>query len=63
MSVGPAPDNSQNFKRIEVIEDDESQIIEAVRRMSDRYDFVVTRHAPFTHQHTPAALTTFTAAE
>ncbi|KAK0744132.1 MoaB/Mog domain-containing protein [Schizothecium vesticola] len=31
-----------NFKRIEVIEDDESQIIEAVRRMSDRYDFVVT---------------------
>ncbi|OTA59206.1 Molybdopterin binding protein [Hypoxylon sp. EC38] len=31
-----------NLKRIEVIEDDESEIIEAVRRMSDRYDFVVT---------------------
>ncbi|KAI0098098.1 molybdopterin binding domain-containing protein [Hypoxylon sp. NC0597] len=31
-----------NLKRIEVIEDDEDEIIEAVRRMSDRYDFVVT---------------------
>ncbi|CAM1511570.1 Fc.00g090830.m01.CDS01 [Cosmosporella sp. VM-42] len=31
-----------NLKRVEVIEDDESEIIEAVRRMSDRYDFVVT---------------------
>ncbi|KAK0701661.1 MoaB/Mog domain-containing protein [Lasiosphaeria miniovina] len=31
-----------NLKRIDVIEDDESEIIEAVRRMSDRYDFVVT---------------------
>lgn len=31
-----------NLKRIEVIEDDESEIIEAVRRMSERYDFVVT---------------------
>lgn len=31
-----------NLKRIEVIEDDEGEIIEAVRRMSDRYDFVVT---------------------
>lgn len=30
------------LKRIEVIEDDEEQIVEAVRRMSDRYDFVVT---------------------
>lgn len=30
------------LKRIEVIEDDESEIIEAVRRMSDKYDFVVT---------------------
>ncbi|OJJ50860.1 hypothetical protein ASPZODRAFT_126813 [Penicilliopsis zonata CBS 506.65] len=30
------------LKRIEVIADDESEIIEAVRRMSDRYDFVVT---------------------
>ncbi|KAH6895838.1 molybdenum cofactor synthesis domain-containing protein [Thelonectria olida] len=31
-----------NLKRIEVIEDDESEIVEAVRRMSGRYDFVVT---------------------
>ncbi|KAI2466257.1 molybdopterin binding domain-containing protein [Annulohypoxylon bovei var. microspora] len=31
-----------NLKRVEVIEDDEVQIIEAVRRMSDRYDLVVT---------------------
>ncbi|KAI1495895.1 molybdopterin binding domain-containing protein [Biscogniauxia marginata] len=31
-----------NLKRIEVIEDDEDEIIEAVRRMSTRYDFVVT---------------------
>ncbi|KKZ62725.1 hypothetical protein EMCG_02936 [[Emmonsia] crescens] len=30
------------LKRIEVIADDESEIIEAVRRMSERYDFVVT---------------------
>ncbi|PYI28465.1 Molybdopterin binding protein [Aspergillus indologenus CBS 114.80] len=30
------------LKRVEVIADDESEIIEAVRRMSDRYDFVVT---------------------
>jgi len=30
------------LKRIEVIADDESEIIEAVRRMSDTYDFVVT---------------------
>lgn len=33
----------QQLKRIEVIEDDEDQIVEAVRRMSDKYDFVVTR--------------------
>lgn len=33
----------QNLKRVEVIEDDESEIIEAVKRMSDRYEFVVTR--------------------
>ncbi|CAK7212555.1 hypothetical protein SBRCBS47491_001506 [Sporothrix bragantina] len=31
-----------SLKRVEVIEDDESQIIEAVQRMSERYDFVVT---------------------
>ena len=34
----------QNLKRVEVIEDDEAEIIEAVRRMSDRYDLVVTRY-------------------
>lgn len=33
----------QQLKRVEVIEDDESQIVESVRRMSDQYDFVVTR--------------------
>jgi predicted nuclease with RNAse H fold len=37
-------DCRQNLKRISVIEDDEAEIIEAVRRMSERYDFVVTRH-------------------
>lgn len=31
-----------NLKRIEVIADDECEIVEAVRRMSDKYDFVVT---------------------
>jgi molybdopterin-biosynthesis enzyme MoeA-like protein len=30
------------LKRIEVIADDESEIIEAVRRMSSNYDMVVT---------------------
>jgi len=30
------------LKRIEVIADDEAEIIEAVRRMSSNYDFVVT---------------------
>ncbi|RYP26268.1 hypothetical protein DL767_008118 [Monosporascus sp. MG133] len=39
-----------NLKRVEVIEDDEEEIIEAVRRMSDRYDFVVTRHDDITYQ-------------
>ena len=32
----------QNLKRIEVIADDEAEIVEAVRRMSSNYDFVVT---------------------
>ena len=32
-----------NLKRIEVIGDDEGEIVEATRRMSDCYDFVVTR--------------------
>jgi molybdopterin-biosynthesis enzyme MoeA-like protein len=31
-----------NMKRVEVIGDDEDEIIEAVRRMSKNYDFVVT---------------------
>ncbi|KAM0715992.1 hypothetical protein Q7P37_008506 [Cladosporium fusiforme] len=31
-----------NLKRVEVIADDESEIIEAVRRMSNNYDFIVT---------------------
>ncbi|OQN97346.1 hypothetical protein B0A48_16410 [Cryoendolithus antarcticus] len=31
-----------NLKRVEVIADDESEIIEAARRMSKNYDFVVT---------------------
>ncbi|KAF4342200.1 3^-phosphoadenosine 5^-phosphosulfate sulfotransferase (PAPS reductase) FAD synthetase s [Fusarium beomiforme] len=31
-----------SLRRIEVIEDDEGEIVEAVQRMSDRYDFVVT---------------------
>ncbi|KAI2635146.1 molybdopterin binding domain-containing protein [Xylaria nigripes] len=31
-----------NLKRVETIEDDEDEIMEAVRRMSARYDFVVT---------------------
>jgi molybdopterin-biosynthesis enzyme MoeA-like protein len=39
----PNPDVPQSLKRVEVIEDDEGDIMEAVRRMSDRYDFVVTR--------------------
>ncbi|CAG9997513.1 unnamed protein product [Clonostachys byssicola] len=39
-----------NLKRVEVIEDDESEIIEAARRMSERYDFVVTRHDDITYQ-------------
>ena len=32
-----------NMKRIEVIGDDEGEIVEAARRMSDSYDFVITR--------------------
>ena len=31
-----------HLKRVEVIADDEAEIIEAVTRMSERYDFVVT---------------------
>ncbi|KAJ2996648.1 hypothetical protein NUW58_g907 [Xylaria curta] len=39
-----------NLKRIETIEDDEDEIIEAVQRMSNRYDFVVTRHDDITYR-------------
>jgi molybdopterin biosynthesis enzyme len=35
-------DDWQALKRIEVIADDEDEIVEAVRRMSNNYDFVVT---------------------
>ena len=31
-----------SLKRVEVIGDDEGEIVEATRRMSDNYDFVVT---------------------
>lgn len=31
-----------NLKRVEVIADDEGEIVEAARRMSENYDFVVT---------------------
>ncbi len=36
--------SKQELKRVEVIADDEGEIIEAVRRMSENYDFVVTRY-------------------
>ena len=38
-----------NLKRIEVIADDEVDIIETVRRMSEKYDFVVTRSGHVHH--------------
>ncbi|KAK3901253.1 MoaB/Mog domain-containing protein [Staphylotrichum tortipilum] len=38
-----------NLKRVEVIEDDEAEIIEAIRRMSERYDMVVTSHDDITY--------------
>lgn len=31
-----------NLRRVEVIADDEGEIVEAVKRMSSNYDFVVT---------------------
>jgi molybdopterin-biosynthesis enzyme MoeA-like protein len=31
-----------NLKRIEVIGDEEDEIVEATKRMSENYDFVVT---------------------
>jgi molybdopterin biosynthesis enzyme len=34
-----------SLKRIEVIADDEGEIGEAAKRMSENYDFVVTRQA------------------
>lgn len=35
------------LKRVEVIGDDEAEIVEATRRMSENYDFVVTRQVAF----------------
>lgn len=35
-------DREQALKRIEVIEDEESDIVEAVQRLSANYDFIVT---------------------
>jgi hypothetical protein len=35
---------SQRLKKIEVVEDEESDIVDAVRRMSSNYDFIVTRY-------------------
>ncbi|GFP53381.1 uncharacterized protein YMR178W [Trichoderma asperellum] len=40
--IGDEVLGGKNLKRIEVIEDDESEIMEAVSRMSNRYDFIVT---------------------
>ncbi|KAJ4015147.1 hypothetical protein NW766_005478 [Fusarium irregulare] len=51
--IGDEVLGGKNLKRIEVIADDESEIVEAVRRMSDGYDFVVTRqirHDDITYQ-------------
>jgi molybdopterin-biosynthesis enzyme MoeA-like protein len=42
MGTRRGSDGIQAMKRIEVIADDESEIIEAVQRMSNNYDFVVT---------------------
>ncbi|ROW05435.1 hypothetical protein VSDG_00385 [Cytospora chrysosperma] len=47
--IGDEVLGGKQLKRIEVIEDDEAEIVEAVRRMSDRYDFVVTRHDDITY--------------
>lgn len=35
-------DSIQRLKRVEVVEDDQGDIMEAVRKMSANYDFVVT---------------------
>ncbi|KAL2691841.1 hypothetical protein Neosp_002233 [[Neocosmospora] mangrovei] len=48
--IGDEVLGGKSLKRIEVIEDDESEIMEAVRRMSDRYDFIVTSHDDITYQ-------------
>lgn len=48
-----------NLKRIEVIGDDEAEIGEAARRMSENYDFVVTRQDHFsTRSHACVAFAT-----
>ncbi|KAK6957520.1 hypothetical protein Daesc_000307 [Daldinia eschscholtzii] len=48
--IGDEVLGGKHLKRVEVIEDDEDEIVEAVRRMSDRYDLVVTRHDDITYQ-------------
>ncbi|EGX90575.1 molybdopterin binding domain containing protein [Cordyceps militaris CM01] len=37
------------LKKIEVVEDDEADIIDAIRRLSNNYDFVVTRQVTRSH--------------
>ncbi|KAL9612315.1 MAG: hypothetical protein Q9167_003094 [Letrouitia subvulpina] len=39
-----------NLKKIEVIGDDEAEIGEATKRMSEKYDFVVTSHDDITYE-------------
>lgn len=39
------------LKRVEVIADDEGEIVEATRRMSSNYDFVVTRQEEEYNMH------------
>ncbi|KAL6862757.1 hypothetical protein ACO1O0_002995 [Amphichorda felina] len=48
--IGDEVLGGKNLKRVEVVQDDESEIIEATRRMSERYDFVVTSHDDITYQ-------------
>jgi len=44
-----------SLKRIEVIADDEGEIGEAAKRMSENYDFVVTRQATRPLEHCQVA--------
>lgn len=51
----------QRLKKIEVVEDDESDIIDSVRRLSNNYDFVVTRQVPSKSRRHESSLLTRTA--